>query len=44
MQLMPPLPYFLAEASEEAAGQVAGWEWLTLLVYTCSKVSESECL
>lgn len=41
MQLMPPLLYFLQQASKDLPPSAYGpseWSWFTLLVYSCAQV------
>ncbi|XP_043716401.1 programmed cell death protein 2-like [Telopea speciosissima] len=37
MQLMPSLLFFLREARDGSSTHTPDWNWITLIVYTCSK-------
>ncbi|KAJ4958372.1 hypothetical protein NE237_025483 [Protea cynaroides] len=37
MQLMPALLFFLRDASDGSSTHLPDWNWMTLIVYTCSK-------
>lgn len=39
LQLMSPLSYFLHEAGDGSSNYApSSWTWLTVIIYTCSKV------